>query len=124
MAGGKPSNKSNSRGAHIDKRVGKRIKEYRKKKGYTQEELAELIGASTIYISQIERSAAFPRYEKLIAILNVLEITANEIFIDVLDKSHEIKASLLSEKIESLPADEQNRIFSVIETMIQTANNK
>lgn len=35
--------------------IGKRIKEQRKLAGYTQEQLGELLGVSTGYISQVER---------------------------------------------------------------------
>ena len=114
----------NKRGENIDKRLGKRFKEYREKKGLTQEQLAEKAGMSTIFISQMERGTTFPSSENLISILKVLDITANEIFQDVLDKSYEIKTSLLSDRIRDLPDDEQRRIFSVVETMIQEAMNK
>ncbi|MDD4492842.1 MAG: helix-turn-helix transcriptional regulator [Eubacteriales bacterium] len=115
---------TNKRGENIDKRLGKRFKEYREKKGLTQEQLAEKAGMSTIFISQMERGTTFPSSENLISILKVLDITANEIFQDVLDKSYEIKTSLLSDRIRDLPDDEQRRIFSVVETMIQEAMNK
>ena len=115
---------TNKRGENIDKRLGKRFKEYREKKDLTQEQLAEKAGMSTIFISQIERGTTFPSSENLITILKVLDITANEIFQDVLDKSYEIKTSILSDRIRDLPDDEQRRIFSVVETMIQEAMNK
>ncbi len=108
----------------VDKRIGKRIKQCREKKGFTQERLAEKIGVSTNYISAIERGSVFPRCENLIALLNSLEISANEIFVDVLKKAYEINSSVLSEEIRTLPYEEQRRIFSVVETMIQEAKNK
>jgi hypothetical protein len=42
----------------------------------------------------------------------------------VLIKAYEINASVLSEEIKTLPYEEQRRIFSVVETMIQEAKNK
>ncbi len=39
----------------IEKYIGKRIKEYRKKKEITQEEFAEKMGRSTHYYSSLER---------------------------------------------------------------------
>ena len=57
----------------IDKRVGKRIKQRREQLGLTQEQFAEKLGVATNYISTIERGASFPRYEKLVAIINALE---------------------------------------------------
>ena len=107
----------------IDKRIGKRIKERREQLGLTQEQFAEKLGVATNYISTIERGASFPRCEKLILLLNGLETSADAIFCDVLNHSASYKASMLSEKLEDLPADEQKRILEMIEMMIAQAKN-
>ena len=70
----------------IDKRVGKRIKQRREQLGLTQEQFAEKLGVATNYISTIERGASFPRYEKLVAIINALETSADAIFCDVVTR--------------------------------------
>lgn len=105
----------------IDKRVGKRIKQRREELGMTQEQFAEKLGVATNYISTIERGASFPRYEKLVMILNGLQTSADAIFCDVLDYSNDHKASELSAKIEKLPPDEQKRILGMVELMIKQA---
>lgn len=107
----------------IDKRIGKRIKERREQLGLTQEQFAEKLGVATNYISTIERGASFPRCEKLILLLNGLETSADAIFCDVLNHSVNYKASMLSEKLEDLPADEQKRILDMVEMMIAQAKN-
>lgn len=105
----------------IDKRVGKRIKQRREELGLTQEQFAEKIGVATNYISTIERGASFPRYEKLVMILNTLQTSADYIFCDVLDYNGNFRASALSEQLKDLPVDEQKRIFELIELMIKQA---
>lgn len=106
------------------KKIGKRIKEYREKAGLTQEELSEIIGCSTTYISVIERGAAFPRGDKLIAILNAIHTSADSIFCDVVDKSSGFKASDLSNKLDKLQADDRQRILEMIELMIVQTTSK
>lgn len=106
----------------IDKRIGKRVKEQRERLGLTQEQFAEKLGVATNYISTIERGASFPRCEKLILLLNGLETSADAIFCDVLDHSTEYRASVLSEKLASLPTEEQKRILDMVEMMIRQAN--
>ena len=82
----------------IDKKaIGNRIKEYREKSGLTQEKLAEKVHLSTSYLS------------------------ADQIFIDVIANSYQLKTSVLSEEIEKLPVKEQNRIFAVVKTLIEQA---
>ena len=105
----------------IDKRVGKRIKKRREELGMTQEEFAEKLGVATNYISTIERGASFPRYEKLVLLLNGLQTSADAIFCDVLDYSNSYQASELSKKLDELPPDEQKRILGVMEFMIKQA---
>lgn len=105
----------------IDKRIGKRIKERREQLGLTQEQLAEKLGLATHYISTVERGTTFPRCEKLILLLNGLETSADAIFCDVLDHSVNYQASVLSEKIAELPAEEQKRIMNVVEMMVAQA---
>ena len=78
----------------IDKRVGKRIKQRREQLGLTQEQFAEKLGVATNYISTIERGASFPRYEKLVAIINALETSADAIFCDVVTHSLEKDCAL------------------------------
>lgn len=103
----------------IDPRIGKRIKQCREKLGLTQEEFAEKTGLTTNYISTLERGASFPRCEKLILLINALEVSADAIFCDVINHSSQYMASELSEKIERLPAEAQKRVLNVLEIMVQ-----
>ena len=49
----------------ISKAVGKTIKELRKSRGFTQEELAEKINSHQVYISEIERNIKTPSLQVL-----------------------------------------------------------
>lgn len=103
----------------IDPRIGKRVKECRERLGLTQEQFAEKTGLTTNYISTIERGASFPRCEKLIILLNGLEVSADAIFCDVLTHGSDYKASELSEKLKSLTPEAQKRILQMVELMIR-----
>lgn len=105
----------------VERSIGRRIQQYRKKKGLTQEQLAEKVGLSTNYISAVERGVNALNLDKLVDVINILECSANEIFVDVLNNGYEIKSSLLTEQISQLPKDEQERIFAVVQTLIDTA---
>lgn len=108
----------------IDKRIGKRIKQHREQIGLTQEQFAEKLGVAPNYISTIERGASFPRCEKLIAIINGLETSADAIFCDVIDHSTEYRASVLSQMLQALPPADQKRILEIVEFMIQQVENE
>ena len=108
----------------IDKRIGKRIKQRREQISLTQEQFAEKLGVAPNYISTIERGASFPRCEKLIAIINGLETSADAIFCDVIDHTTEYRASVLSRKLQTLPPADQKRILEIVEFMVQQAENE
>lgn len=61
-------------------KIGKNIQKIRKSYGYTQEKLAEEIGCSTRYISDIEQNRSNPSYEVLTNMCNLFNIGMNELF--------------------------------------------
>ena len=103
----------------VGKSIGKRISELRKKKNMTQEELSEIIGISPHYLSALERGIYNIKLDKLVAIINALDCTADDIFCDVINNGYMMRANRLSDEIDGLPRLEKMKIFDVIETMIK-----
>ncbi len=64
----------------IKQLLGKRIKEIRKSRKLTQEQLAEFINIETSSISNIESGKYYPTAENLDKIINVLNVTPQELF--------------------------------------------
>ena len=105
----------------MEKIIGKKIQEFRKKKGITQEDLAEVIDISPHYLSALERGLYNIKLETLVKILNYLDCSADDVFCDVVNKSFAVTSSRLSERLENLPIEEQNKILAVVDTMINNA---
>ena len=105
----------------IEKEIGKRVQEYRKKKKLTQEELAEILEISTNHLSALERGMYNIKLDLLVQIINALDCSADDIFCDVINNGYKARASRLSDKIESLSPEEQAKIFDVVETMVKNA---
>ena len=78
-----------------------RIKRLRNKRNMTQEELAECVDVSTVYISFMERGVRVPALEKLIDICNALDCTMGEL----LDGFLTAKVNSSSMTTEQLIAD-------------------
>jgi len=102
--------------------IGKRIRKYRESRGWRQEEFAEKIGLSVTYTGMIERGEKVPRLETFIHIANVLEVSADLLLADVLKAQYEIKSSEITDAIALLKPHERDRIYSVIEVMIEFEN--
>ena len=99
--------------------IGKNLKKYRLQKKLRQEDLAELTGLSANYIGMVERGEKVPALETFITILNALEVSADVVLADVLATGYRVKDSLLAEKIASLSKNERERIYAVIDALIQ-----
>ncbi len=61
--------------------LGKRIKAIRRLKGFTQQELADIIGISVSQLSCIERGGKFPKQELIMQIADTLNTSPYEFFI-------------------------------------------
>ena len=89
-------------------KIGKFIAEERKKKSYTQRELAEILGISDKTISKWERGNGFPEISLLLPLCNELDITVNELLsgerlmeVDYKKRAEENMVNLVKEAQES-----------------------
>ena len=108
----------------IEQEIGRRIKEIRKQKKIPQEKLAAMIGISPNYMSALERGAYNIKLDLLVQIIDCLDITADDLFRDVIKNGYMNRASRISDEIESLPIEEQQRIFEVLDALLRTARRK
>lgn len=104
--------------------IGKRIRKYREAKGWRQEDFAEKTGLSVTYTGMIERGEKVPKLETFITIANVLEVSADLLLADVLLTGYHVKSSEMTDKISSLTTSERDRIYSVVNTMIEFEKKK
>lgn len=65
---------------NIKKQLGEKIKRMRKKCGYTQEQLSEMVDISSRNLSNIELGISFPKPETLEKILMSLNLSTEELF--------------------------------------------
>ena len=101
------------------KAVGQRIKDAREAKNLTQEELAALVTLSSTHVSVIERGLKVTKLDTFVAIANALDVSADELLVDVVAHSVTGVSNRLSDKISSLPMKEQKKIIKVIQALIE-----
>ena len=65
----------------IKTKLGKRIQEIRKKKGMSQEKLAELVGIEPNNISRIEKGKNYPTPENIAKIARALDKEVYELYL-------------------------------------------
>ena len=101
----------------ILKAIGSKIQDARKEKGYTQEYVAEKIDKSVDILRSIENGRSVGSVETLINICNILEITLDYIFSDLLDKKNEILDNKLYSDFQKLSIEQKELINAMIEHM-------
>lgn len=79
--------------------LGKRIREARIKKGYTQKNLADLAEIGIVYLSEIERGIKMPSLTIFIKIINALEVSADYVLRDELPSGKEYICMEITEKL-------------------------
>jgi transcriptional regulator with XRE-family HTH domain len=79
--------------------LAKNLKGTRRKRGFTQEQLAEKAGVSTHYIAMIETCKTFPKPEMLERLSLVMEIEPHDLF--YMPPSAESALELLQEAVVS-----------------------
>ena len=92
--------------------LGQRIKDLRKIKGLSQEIFAEKIGIATKTLSSIETGNAFMTSQTLEKILEILDITPNELFTFPEQMTNDDMYSYILKKLEFVKNDKERlKIF-------------
>lgn len=77
--------------------LGRKIRFYRRNRGWKQRELAERVGVTDEYISHIENARAKPSLDKTVAIANALGVDMNTLIEDSLSNT---RSAELSERLD------------------------
>ena len=99
------------------KKLGLKIKELRKRKGLTQEQLAELIDMEQNSISVIESGRNFPTLGTLEKIVQILEVNLSDFFnYDYIDDIETIKAST-KDIIRKMDDNQIRQLFKYVKSI-------
>ena len=106
----------------ILKVIGSKIQNARKEKGYTQDFVAEKIDKSIDIYRSIENGRSVGSVATLLNICNILDITMDEIFYDLLDKKEVILDNKLYENFKNLGMRDKELINVMLNYMKKQEN--
>jgi transcriptional regulator with XRE-family HTH domain len=91
------------------------LKEKRRKRGLTQEKLAELVNVSTHHIGMIEIARNFPTLDLIERLAGALDTEIYELFIDPLSPHEELERlyQTVASDIERVVAEAVEKVLSV-----------
>ena len=94
--------------------LGKRIRESRIKKGYTQQDLARRADIGVVYLSEIERGVKMPSLNIFIKIIDALDVSADYILRDMISTGREYICMEITEKLLTLTAHQRKTATDIL----------
>ncbi|MEG2000580.1 MAG: helix-turn-helix transcriptional regulator [Evtepia sp.] len=99
--------------------IGKRIRSARLAKGFSQEQLAERVGVGTTHISHIETGNTIASMKIFIAIVDTLEVSADALLCDNLEKSKDSFSGEIATEISDCSEWEIRFIATMVKAIKQ-----
>lgn len=97
---------------------GIRIRELRKSRGLSQEELGEQIGIDQKHMSRIELGKSYPSLDRLIQIAAVLQVDLPTLFeFSHLDDATN-RAENIGEMVKEMGEDDQRKMFKIAKVFL------
>lgn len=95
------------------KLIGERIKEIRKRKGYSQERLSEEMDVTVAYISRVERGKAEINLKRLTQISWILGTPLEELITGIMPNSKHYLDKELNEILKTCSPEKQKLIYNI-----------
>lgn len=102
------------------KSMGKKLKSYRAKCGWSLKECSERIGISTRYLADIERGDKVPKLETFLLILNTLNASADDVLQDSLVVGYEAKSNDMIRKLNALDVTKRKQALEIFDSVISS----
>ena len=99
------------------KLIGNRIKIARKKRGLTQEDLAELLDVSIGYVSQVERGVTKISLDLLASVSVILRCDVSELVAESAVESNGYIAEDLARRISELDGRQKKMLYEFLELL-------
>lgn len=99
--------------------MGDRIKEVRKKRRLTQEQLAEQVDVTVEYISQLERGLSTPSMQVFIKLLETLDASADYLLRDMVSTNNPYGDKQIAARLERLAPKQRQALMAIIDAYME-----
>ncbi len=101
----------------LKEKFGKRLKEIRKSKSLTQEQVAEYVGIEPVNISKIECGMHFPQPDKIEKMAAVLNVEIKELFNFEHFNNRDILIKYIEESLEEFDLKDIELVYKFISNL-------
>ncbi len=99
--------------------IGRRIREARANKRMTQEQLAEQVDITIVYLSELERGIKLPSLTVFVAIAEALHVSTDSLLRDELDTGKEYVYNDITKKLEKLTPKQRIAASEILDAYIR-----
>lgn len=99
--------------------LGKRIREVRRNRGYTQAALAEKAGIGEMYMGEIERGVKMPSLNVFIRLLEALEISADYVLRNEITSGQNYVYDEITDKLKDLTPRQRKTAADILDAYLQ-----
>lgn len=99
--------------------MGDRIRESRKAKKLTQEQLAEILDVTPYYMGELERGNKTPSLDLFIKLIEALDVSADYLLRDIVSVGNVYGDTRMSRKLENLTPKQRVALEALIDTYIK-----
>ena len=100
--------------------MGKKLRSYRARCGWSLNECAERIGISTRYLADIERGDKVPKLETFLQILNTLSASADDVLQDSLAVGYAPRSNELLRRLDAMDATGRKQALDIFDSVLST----
>ena len=99
--------------------IGKRLREARLEKGYTQQAVVKMAGFSTMYLGEIERGLKMPSLSSFVKIIEALEVSADYVLRDELSTGQAYIYDELTQRLQDLTPRQRKGAVEILDAYLR-----
>ena len=99
--------------------IGRRLREVRLEKGYTQQAIVKKADIGSMYLSEIERGLKMPSLSSFVKIVEALEVSADYILRDELTAGQDYIYDALTQKLQGLSPKQRKTAEDILDAYLQ-----
>lgn len=100
--------------------LGKRLRQIRIQKGFTQQALAQKADIGVVYLGEIERGLKMPSLSVFIKIVEALGVSADYVLWEELSSGSTYICNEITKKMESLSPKQRKTIADILDVYINS----
>ena len=99
--------------------LGQKIRQARKRRGYTQRALAQIADVGGAYLGEVERGMKMPSLNIFIRLIEALDISADYILRDELTSGKEFIYDEITQKLKNLTPKQRKTAADILDAYLQ-----